>query len=159
MSYEIRKATESDIDQLVVLFNEATKRKIDKGDTAWGDPNWVEAEVDSLLSKGTVFIAKKDGDIAGTVSVSMKDERGAWDSEPSVYIQKLAGRETDKGIGRIMLDSARVFAESHEMHRLRLDCSSGNHRLCDYYERAGFTKVKTVPTEEDGEIALFEKQV
>lgn len=159
MSYEIRTACPADTPELVKLFNEATQRKIDHGDTAWGAPDWTEKEVDALLSNNSTFVARLDGIIAGTITLGSEDSRNVWDKSPAVYIQKIAGRENHRGIGRILLKSAERIAQEREIDILRLDCDATIDDLCSYYENAGYTKVKVVDGDEVHPIALFEKHI
>ena len=82
-----------------------------------------------------------------------------WTPDDAMYIEKLAGTKVHKGIGRTMLAWAEHYATEHGSPTLRLDCSAEVPELCEYYEKFGYKKVKTIPTEEDGFKALFQKEL
>lgn len=96
-------------------------------------PEWIEPG----LGAGRMWLAQ-----AGSVAVATfaLDWTGPlWpDDGAAGYLHRFAVRRGHAGIGATLLDwvDGEVRRQGREL--LRLDCGTGNGRLRDYYEAAGF---------------------
>jgi ribosomal protein S18 acetylase RimI-like enzyme len=152
MDYRIRPATPNDVDDLMRLRTEAERWLADAHIDQWSNPEFGAKAIDKWLvainSGLTWVIVDEDHRVRATVSTGAAD-LDFWtpEDDPSNarYIYKLIVSRNAAGtnLGARILDwSARVAAV--EARRwLRLDVWRTNTGLQGYYERLGFTHVRT----------------
>jgi ribosomal protein S18 acetylase RimI-like enzyme len=80
-------------------------------------------------------------------------------AEPALYIHKLivARPYAGRGLGTELLDWAGGRAADEGRTWLRLDAWTSNEPLQRYYEKQGFTHVRTVPLAHNPSGALFQR--
>jgi GNAT superfamily N-acetyltransferase len=142
MRLSIRQAAIQDIDVVSDILREAAAWLEQSGMPLWRQdelqPNNIAADVHS----GLFFLAKRDGEPAGTIKYQLEDQL-FWPDVPqndSAFIHRLAVRRRFAG-GEI--SSALILwaiSRTHALGRryLRLDCEASRTRLRALYERIGF---------------------
>lgn len=130
------RATVDDLDHLVALLDEVSAWLRGRAIAQW--PAHFSADwLTPAVSRGETWIARLDGRLAGTITLSWSDP--LWpDDGAAGYVHRLAVRRDAAGLGRRLLDWAAATAIGAGRDRLRLDCVAWNHELRAYYEAAGF---------------------
>lgn len=158
----IRLATASDVPAMVAMRREAEAWLADRGIEQWTS-KWIEVgneKLERATRQRRAWVIDLDGDVGATVTLGGPDE-DLWHIEdgPALYLYKMivARRHANCGIGKIILDWAVDQATRHGYPWLRLDTWPTNAALMDYYQRHGFTHVRTecVPGRDTG--ALFQR--
>ncbi len=117
------------------------------------------------VERHEVVLVLDEGRVVGTLTVDDYADPEFWtvDDDPSsaLYVHRMvvARRDAGRGIGSVMLDWAADVASGRGLSWLRLDAWRSNQRLHAYYQRAGFTHVRTVDLPHRGSGALFQRQV
>jgi GNAT superfamily N-acetyltransferase len=142
MRLSIHQATPQDIDVVSDILREAAAWLEQSGMAMWRQdelqPNNIAAEVHC----GVFFLAKRDGEPAGTIKYQLEDNLFWPDvaQNDSAFIHRLAVRRRFAGgeISSALLLWA--IARTHTLGRryLRLDCEASRARLRALYERIGF---------------------
>ena len=145
---EVFSAAVGDIDTVLGILDEAA---------AWANGHnlphvWVpggfsrEAFLDQI-SRGEVYIGWVDGKAVGTFVLQWSDVFWWGEMPPDAgYVHKLAINPVYAGrsIGRRMLDWAEMKARASGKKYLRLNCLAEGKKIREYYENAGFTRVRDV---------------
>ncbi len=133
------------------LFKEAAekiaKMEIDHWQY-WKNPpsekiHWVK---DGIQNNEFFFIKQANGETAGMVRI-LDEDLLYWGQQntKAKYVHSLVVKEefSGQGIGQLILQEIEKLAKKDECDYLRLDADAANPRLCQYYEKQGFTKVDT----------------
>jgi ribosomal protein S18 acetylase RimI-like enzyme len=146
----IRKSNSKDIETLVEILEEARKFKESLGDHVWGVAPFTTDEVKGMSNQGNLFTAYVDDSVAGCVMISWDDSRywgeiTGMDSQAG-YIHRLSVGNKFRGqrIGEQIVEWSKQYIRDNDKKYVRLDCPSDNKDLCDYYEKLGFSKIKSV---------------
>jgi hypothetical protein len=67
MSHVIRKATEKDVDKLVIIRNEALAFKLSHGDLAWEEAPFTKEEMLAAVARDRTYLMLVDDEPAGSV--------------------------------------------------------------------------------------------
>lgn len=148
------------------VLTSGTQRKLEYGDTIWGNGAWSEQQVVDSQSESIAYLVRRDNEVVGTVALQWEDER-FWGVQPPIagYLHRLAVKEGfyKQGIGEQIIDWAAAQVAAEGRFLLRLDCEEKNTGLCRYYEVLGFIKVGRLPFPEldNGNYveALYERPV
>lgn len=123
------------------VLTDATKYKLQRGDSTWGSRGPTEQTVLEQMNSGEMYVALRDCDVLGTFRLQWEDDH-YWGRQPPVagYIHGLAVREDvhGKAVGAHLMAWAAQEVARRGRQYLRLDCSATNFALCRYYERQGF---------------------
>jgi predicted N-acetyltransferase YhbS len=162
----ITQATPSEAGEILALLQRASERLHSQGIRQWLPGDIPPESVEAGIRNGEVFVAKRAGQIVGTVTLQDADIPGNWRGVPhgdAVYLHRLAVDPafSGQGIGLRILRWAEGRAASLGKTSIRLDCWAGNETLRRYYERAGY-RCRGV-TQEHGpsevwEVRLLEKR-
>lgn len=107
-------------------------------------PEEAAARLRSLAgrSEDTVLVAEEAGAVIGWIHV-----RGVWqvDSDPHAEIAGLVVDEArrSRGTGAALVEAAAAWATAHGFTALRVRSNTVRLRTHAFYERLGFTRVKT----------------
>jgi GNAT superfamily N-acetyltransferase len=144
-SVEITLAVPADIDDVLDILNEAARWLASRGINQWRVDGFPRELIADSISRGEVYVARRDGRAVGTFTLQWSDEL-FWPSaaEEASYIHRIAVRRDARGLGVELLKFAERVTAATGRKLLRLDCFSGNSALCSYYERAGFVRVADV---------------
>jgi len=156
-------AQKADLKIIATILTEATNYKLDRNDMIWGKESWTKTEVLDMMRQSTVFVAKRNEEIVGTVSLKWEDKR-IWGEQPPTagYVHRLAVKDTfhGKNIGKQIIDELAKYVLENGRSILRLDCEANNFSLCKYYEKLGFNKVGTMQIKTNNyTAALYERLI
>ena len=141
MTLNFNNAKPEDAQLVTDILNQAAEFKRQHGDKGWGVFN--SQGISKMLATGETYIVSQGKQPVATLSLESKDS--AWDEfDPSaLYVHRLAVKHSAHGqdLGKKMIIWAEEQAKRNDIKYLRLDCSTDNSALCNYYEKQGFTKV------------------
>ena len=136
----VRRASESDIPELVAVVNAAfqVERDFRLGDRT------SPAEIARLMQNSTFFVAVKDERIAGAVLVRVNGTTG--------YFGMLAVDPTLQraGIGRMLREAAENYCRERGCTEMTLSTGSVRHELLSYYRKSGYQIRSIEPAPEAG---------
>ena len=139
---EVRPATEADVDELTTLYEESTAWIRTQGFDPGQAPRPMREIVADRVAAGTVYVARLTGEIIATITVLRADPE-VWGETPddALYLHGFGVKRAYAGqeVGLALLDWLAGTATRAGRAYVRLDCTAGNRKLRDYYERAGFT--------------------
>ena len=156
-------ARDSELKKIAAVLTEATNYKLKRSDMIWGKESFTETEVLEMMHHSTVFVAKKDKEIIGVVSLQWEDER-IWGGQPPTagYVHRLAVKDSfhGKNVGKQIIHELAKYVLENGRSILRLDCEANNFSLCKYYEKLGFNKVGTIQIKTNNyNVALYERLI
>lgn len=126
------------------ILTDATRYKIEHGDTSWGEGEFTDDEVTYALTKTNVYVIRVGGEVVASFALDWSDER-IWGKQPPTagYLHRMVVKDSWHGqnIGHQLIILAAHKAKRQKKQFLRLDCSPQNTKLCAYYEKQGFTMV------------------
>jgi ribosomal protein S18 acetylase RimI-like enzyme len=105
------------------------------------DPYLADMLERCAASSGQVFVAERDGVVAGFVCLMARVEPDLDDSlEPYSYISDLVVRAAyrGRGIGRQLMAAAEAAARAAETKRLKVGVLVANKRAYEFYRAGGF---------------------
>jgi ribosomal protein S18 acetylase RimI-like enzyme len=140
-----------------------------------GTNNWKGFEVSMVeneIEEERHFVIRDEGSISATFVITFSDPV-IWkeaNEDPSVYIHRIATHPDFRGRNYVqkIVDWTIDFATAKNLKYVRLDTTSGNERLNQYYIKCGFTYKgiseiewnKTLPEHyKDGSFSLFELKI
>ncbi|WP_368859688.1 GNAT family N-acetyltransferase [Halalkalibacter sp. APA_J-10(15)] len=99
-----------------------------------------------------------------SVVATIIQEQGSlfWSNETlSLYLHKLAIRRkhAQKGLSQKMVTWAKLQAKSNNKKFLRLDCAADRAKLCSFYKKQGFKKVREEVLFDKYSTAFYEFEV
>lgn len=158
-SIEVVPATADDLVLVISILAQAGEWLLSKGIHQWLQPPPATLML-KAIERGEVHIAKVEGTPCGTFTLNWSDALWEGRCGEAGYLHRLAIRRVfgGRGLGLHLLRRAERLAACAGKEFLRLDCWAGNQVLCDYYERAGFSRRGTA-AESDYTCCLFEKDV
>ena len=143
---KVKRATLEDLHELHKIYTDAAQYKHEFNDSSWRD-GFSRNGVRWMIKQGTTYAATEDNKIIGVTALEWQDEGwGELEKGDAGYIKRLAVAKEQRGngIGGFILDWALQEVAKNNRKYLRLDCSTQNTSLCNYYETQGFMLVKTV---------------
>ena len=162
MNILIRKATESDLDPIALLYDELN----DHLSAHINYPGWrkgsypLRQDAEEGLHDGTLYVAEIEGNIAGTVMYlhtqcepyKTVDWQLPFDV-PVIALHILAVHPAyqGRGVGRALMDYAETLARENGALAVRLDTHENNAPACRLYESCGYSMRGLV------DLGLFEK--
>lgn len=145
----VRKATIEDLSQIQELCNTLSEQShsIDNDlNVKWAHgeegKKYYEERIDG--SKGTCFIAEKDGKIAGFASGTIHNV-DEWRLIKRVELDNIFIVETHRGagLGKLLLDAFKQWAKEIDAQRVTLTAYTTNTKAISLYEREGFLPYET----------------
>ena len=138
----IELATPADADAVLDILQEAARWLLSRDIDQWRPDQFEREPLLAAISRGDVYLARKDGEAVGTLRLQWSDER-VWGSDTgdAGYVHGLAicRGAAGIGLGHAMLRWAERKVAVAGRAYLRLDCMTANLALRAYYEHAGFT--------------------
>ena len=134
---ELRRADVDCLDEVLAILNSAASWLSLKGVEQWPD-RFNADQVLPTIMQGHTWLARLDGEAAGTITISWSDI--LWDSrnDDAGYVHRLAVLRSAPGLGLRLLEWAAETVRLRGRYFLRLDCVATNRRLRMFYEAAGF---------------------
>ncbi|MBE6821725.1 MAG: GNAT family N-acetyltransferase [Ruminococcaceae bacterium] len=146
-------ADTNELERLYDMLNESLSRGVNY-------PGWkkglypIRETAETGIRKHTLFVARTQGRIAGTVILNHEPESayaGAnWTIEAEdkeVFVVHTLAVHPDfqqAGVGRALIEFSKQLAQQKGMKAVRLDVRSGNLPALRLYESCGFRYVQTV---------------
>lgn len=156
MGYRIEKGKTGDIDELGLLYDELN----DHLEEHINYPGWakgiypVRETAETGVAKGTLFVLRYDGELAGSVILSHEPEdayeEGKWLTASEykrimvIHTLVVHPKSMGRGVGRKLMDFAKEHAKMLGMVSIRLDVSEHNAPAIALYERCGYAYIGTV---------------
>ncbi len=142
---KITGARPKELEVVVSIFEEAGQWLQARGIDQWPSqvPERMRAHLAQQITRGEIYLAWLHRQPVGTLTLQWSDPHIWGEQLPDAgYVHGLAIRRAvaGRGIGRRMLDWAATQVIAANRPYLRLDCLATNQELCQYYERAGFTR-------------------
>jgi ribosomal protein S18 acetylase RimI-like enzyme len=164
---EIIKTQITAIPAVFKLYDFATAFQQKVGTNSW--KGFEVSMVEQEIEENRHFVIQDEGQITATFVLTFNDAV-IWkeaDFEPSVYIHRIATHPDFRGRNYVqkIVDWTIDFAKAKKLKYVRLDTTSGNKRLNQYYIKCGFTYKGVSQIEwntslpehyKDGSFALFE---
>ena len=140
--YKIDVAKEENLEEFHNIITSRCKWLEEMGVNQWRPTSYpVRYNINYFREHiNNLYIIKDDKEVLGGFLLKDADERYWSDSNnvSAYYIHHLATKIGVKGLGRLLILFAINKAKQDKMEYLRLDCSSRNKRLNQYYEQLGF---------------------
>lgn len=150
MEYTIRLGTPQDVDELARLYDELN----DYLESTVNYPGWrkgiypARIEAENGVAEQNLFVLCTGGQVAGSVIVNHHPE-AAYDTAPwqvqcrqedTMVIHTLVVHpgHMQKGIGALLLQHAKQYAQSSNMRALRLDVYEKNTPAIHLYQNCGY---------------------
>lgn len=162
MSYVLRRATQTDLDVVVAMVEQAASWLGRRGLDQWQYPPRTARIANGILD-GEVYLLDAAEQPIATITVDQNADPEFWtsDDQPQsalyvhrmVVIRAAAGR----GLGSSLLDWAGERAQAAGRAWLRLDAWRTNPGLHAYYRSCGFQHVRTIELAHRGSGALFQR--
>ncbi|MGV9003347.1 GNAT family N-acetyltransferase [Flavobacterium sp.] len=164
---EILLSKTSDIDAIFELYDAATAFQKKVGTNSW--KGFEHTMVEKEIAAQRHFVIRDDNQISATFVLAFSDPI-IWkeaDKDPSVYIHRIATHPDFRGRNYVqkILYWTKEYAKKEGKNFVRLDTTSGNEPLNQYYLKCGFTYKGNSEIEwtnelpehyKDGSFALFE---
>ncbi len=137
MDEKIRNAFDSDLEQILEIYNDAVLTTTATFDTM---PRTPEQQVDWFNEhndKYKLIVCEIDGVVAGWASLSRWSDRPAYEgtTENSVYVKKEFRK---RGIGRKLLAHLIEDAKSNGLHTIIARIAEGNETSIKIHKEYGF---------------------
>jgi GNAT superfamily N-acetyltransferase len=146
-SWAVKAIEDGEIELFVSILTEAAECLREQGQEMW-NPKQFSAE--RLLRNKTIsemYVGYVNGEAASAM-ILQEDDPLFWPEAAgmldSLYLHKLCVRRAFAKAGcstamiRWAMDQVGIRGKTH----LRLDCAADRPKLCDFYERHGFVKVR-----------------
>lgn len=137
-------AQEKDLDTVLGILNEAAEWLASRGiPDQWRPGSFSREAFLVQIGRREVYLAKLGREVVGTITLQWNDEIFWKEAPPDAgYVHKLAVKRVyaGRGFGLRMLEWAARQASAAGKKFLRLDCVADNRTICEYYEKAGFTR-------------------
>jgi predicted N-acetyltransferase YhbS len=141
-SLEIVPATRADLPTILSILSEAQEWLSLRGMTQqWQAGDFQEARLTRAIDAGEVYLAKLDGEVVATASLTWQNTLLWADvGGEAAYLNRVAVRRAHAGkkIGQKLVEWAEQQARAKGRKCLRLDCAPS---LSDYYAKLGFNRV------------------
>ncbi|WP_046503479.1 GNAT family N-acetyltransferase [Streptomyces odonnellii] len=158
----IRPAASSDADVIASMWSEASRVLAQKGIDQWQYPANAK-KISRDIERGTAYIVHDFGVNLGTITVDESANPKFWTPEDAptdaLYAHRVIVLPFAKGrsVGASMLDWASQKARKAGKSWLRVDAWKTNAQLGSYYQRQGFTHVRTVDLPNRRSGALYQR--
>lgn len=142
------KATISDLNEIVNLYQEVIEEMLKNGIVQW-DKNYPNRDVlyDDIIN-GEMYILKKENKIVGCVvlnDIEVIQYQGVdWTLEDEALIVHrvaIASGYQGQGLVKEMLKFCEEFAKQHEIYYLKTDTSVSNAAMNSVYLKYGYKQV------------------
>lgn len=164
---EILLSKISDIDAVFELYDAATAFQKKVGTNSW--KGFERTMIEDEIAAQRHFVIRDENQISATFVLTFSDPI-IWkeaDKDPSVYIHRIATHPNFRGRNYVqkIVNWTKEYAKNEGKKFVRLDTTSGNEPLNQYYIKCGFTYKGNSEIEwtnelpehyKDGSFALFE---
>jgi|GEM_PF-559682 len=148
MNYIITIATEDELQQIFLLFEEAIEFQKKNNYIGWKsyDKEFVKSDIQNQL----LYKIIKDDKIACIFSICFKDDLIWREKEhgDAVYLHRIILNQNFKGekLFKKVLEWAKVFAAERKLNYIRMDTWAENEKIISYYKSYGFSFIENYTT-------------
>ncbi|MBM7693344.1 phosphinothricin acetyltransferase [Peribacillus deserti] len=137
---KIRTAFLSDLDDILVIYNEGIADRIATLENETKDMSYILDWFNKHQDRYKVVVAECDQKVVGWASLNVFNARAAYNgvADLSVYIQR---EYRGKGIGRRLLTSIETLAKENGFHKIVLSTFPFNELGQSLYKRMGYRVV------------------
>ena len=167
---EILLSKIDDIDVIFELYDYATTFQKKVGTNSW--KGFERTMIEDEIAAQRHFVIRDENQISATFVLTFSDPI-IWkeaDNDPSVYIHRIATHPDFRGRNYVqkIVNWTKEYAKNEGKKFVRLDTTSGNEPLNQYYIKCGFTYKGNSEIEwtnelpehyKDGSFALFEIEI
>ena len=156
------RVTQGEVSEALSIMGEAAQWLIRKGSPMWLPDDLIR---ERIQNPPEAFWVLRDGHIGVATLLLSFEDRFFWPEIPpgsSGFIHKLAVRRAyaGRGMAEVLIAHCVEVCRARNVHALRLDCDAHRQKLCDLYEKCGFTlrETRSYRTKRLGdiEVALYE---
>lgn len=138
---DIIKSHLKDIDAIFELYDAATAFQAQVGTNTW--KGFKREMIEKEISEKRHFIIQDENQISATFVLTFSDPL-IWkeaNKDPSVYIHRIATHPNFRGRSYVkkIVEWVIQYAKENKLQFVRLDTTSGNELLNQYYMNCGFT--------------------
>jgi ribosomal protein S18 acetylase RimI-like enzyme len=166
--FQISPVTGEDLDDLIVVRDDATKwlhsLETDQWQQPWPTPEGESERFRKSIEEGKTWIVRDRSDAIATFAIDESADPLLWteaeQAERALYIHRFIVHRDYSGIGlgAKLMDLIEAWAIHDDYRLLRVDVWTTNIRLHDYYRRIGFDHVRTIVSDYPSG-ALFQREV
>jgi ribosomal protein S18 acetylase RimI-like enzyme len=147
---EIKRATFSDIDDVLNLVHACIKDMNEHGMDQWNDIYPKDYIFGSDIEKGTLFTVKNEETIVGIIVLSREQDKEYeaihWSDGTGKFIlvHRLAvhPKWQRQGIATQLMDFAEAYGRDNGFTSIRIDTYSHNPRTLTFFEKRGYERKK-----------------
>lgn len=152
----IEKAVPRDADEVGRLYDSLNDHLV----ATVNYPGWkkglypIREDAEAAIREGTLYVLRTEEQIAGTVILSHREEKGYAQAdwgldiapEQLIVVHTLAvhPQHLSRGVGRRLMEFAIAQAKAQRMRAVRLDVNERNVPAIRLYESLGFAYIDTV---------------
>jgi GNAT superfamily N-acetyltransferase len=136
-SFELVVAEISETSEVLGILNEVASWLTSRAIRQW-PASFTEAMVEPGIRAGETWLARQNGELVGTVTLSWNDPAWPKAGDDAGYVHRLAIPRRGTGLGQRLLGWAAQQVTDRNRSHLRLDCVATNGTLRRYYEHLGF---------------------
>jgi len=147
----IRKATESDLDQIMELVHSCVRGMQEEGNDQWSDEYPGRTDFLADIDRGELYVDIQDREVRGVISINGVEpdgyDRVTWSRNgEATVLHRLAvnPRFQGHGVARGLLGYAEDVARSNGTSYIRSDTYSRNLRMNALFAKAGYSRVGSV---------------
>ena len=150
MEIHVRPATERDLDAIERLYTDLNEYlEVHENHPKWRKGSYpLRCHAEEGLADGTLYVAEKDGEIAGTV-IYLREQGEPYKTVqwqlpfdvPVVVLHILAVHPAHQGagVGKALMDHAEIVARQRGAQAVRLDTYVDNLPVSKLYEKCGYS--------------------
>lgn len=167
MNYSFRKATSSDISDIMKIIGEAKVQMAREGKHQWDSSYPSRTHIENDIQAGAAYVIDHANQLLAYGATIFTGEpaynkiQGSWLSEgPYVVLHRLAVAEAAKGngVGLLFIQETERLALTAGIHNFRVDTNHDNERMLRLLDKAGFTHCGTICYPQGSRMA-FEKML
>lgn len=153
MSFNFRKAINSEIPHIWKILQQAIQRRKKDGSNQWQDGYPNPDVIKEDIRKEVGFVLTEDETIIGYCAILINDEpeylkiEGKWLTDGDfIVFHRVAISETHlgKGLAKLMMKYIEDFAISNRIYSIKADTNHDNFAMMNIFEKSGYTFCGTV---------------
>lgn len=166
MDLVLRKGTELDISDILVILKEIVPLMLEQGNPQWNSeyPAFSDFQVD--VNNGDLWVALFQGEIVGFCAITKEqgeDYAAAFDISKEAIVPHRLGvsiRARGKGVAKALLKQAEKIALDHSFQFVRIDTHRANTITNTLFPLLGYVYLKDITfAGETGTYCCYEKQI
>ncbi len=143
---EVRKTASNELEDFLSILREAALWLKQGGREMWSDSQLSAERLLKHHSLDDMYIGYCNGEAAAAMILQEEDAM-LWpdlEQKDSLFVHKLAVRRkyAKQGVSEHMMNWAKAHAERAGKDWIRLDCAADRPKLCQFYEKQGFKRVR-----------------